>query len=78
MSITYFYSGVEYSADDIAPVVAYLSADPDRLPHYQELTLNTIQGMMSWGDYRTAPEAFAVMCRVLAAARRARGDRILE
>lgn len=78
MATTYFYSGIEYSADDIAPMVAYLSEDADRLPHYQGSTLNTIQGMMSWGDYRTAPEAFSVMCRVLAAARRALGEKVLE
>ena len=78
MATLYVYGGIQYKGDDISVVVDYLSLHPEDLQNYQDTMLETILGMMGWGDYRSSPEAFAVMCRVIAAARIANGERVLE
>lgn len=76
MSTRYFYR-VEYGAGDTKGIVAYLTAHPDELPDYQAATIKTIIGMMAWGEYRTPPEAFALMCSIIAAVRLARGESVI-
>lgn len=78
MATTYFYGGIQYSGDDIAMIVDFLSLNPEELQDYQDTTLRNILGLMSLGDYRSPPEAFAVMCRVMAAVRTANGEEVLQ
>lgn len=76
MTARSFYR-VEYGAGDTEQIVAYLRANPEELPDFQAATTKTILGMMSWGDYRTPPEAFALMCSIIATVRLARGEDVI-
>lgn len=75
--MTAYFFMVEYSADDLTPLVSVLVDSPELIPVYQESMIGAIEGVMSWGDYRSAIEGFSVMCRVLAAVRQARGEDVL-
>lgn len=77
MSATRCFYRVEYGEDDTEPIMAYLFIHPEELPDFQDATIKTILGMMSWGDYKTPPEAFALMCRIIATVRLRRGEDVI-
>lgn len=77
MSGTRYFYRVEYGEDDTEGIMAYLFIHPEELPDFQDSTLKTILGMMSWGDYKTPPEAFALMCRILVTVRLRRGEDVI-
>lgn len=68
---------VEYSEDDSSGIENYLFAHPEELVDFQTATLKTILGMMSWGDYKTPPEAFSFMCKIIARVRLRRGEDVI-
>lgn len=68
---------VEYSEDNTEGIENYLFAHPAELPDFQDSTMQTILGMMSWGDYKTPLEAFALMIAVIAHVRLRRGEDVI-
>lgn len=68
---------MEYSVDDTSSIENYLFAHPEELPDFEDATIKTIRGMMSWGDYRTPVEAFALMCCIIAHVRLRRGEDVI-
>ncbi len=75
---TFSYAGVEYTEKNITPMVNYLVVRVEALQAYQETTLKTITDLLAARDYRSAIETFTLMCKVLAAARRIHGEKVLE
>jgi len=68
---------VTYSEDNTEGIENYLFAHPAELPDFQDATIQTIRGMMSWGDYKTPVEAFVLMCAIIARVRLRRGEDVI-
>jgi hypothetical protein len=78
MATSYRYGEVTYTESDIDAIMQHLVEPPDELPTYEDSTLKTIRGLLSWHAYGPAQVLFAVMCKVLAAARTALGEPVME
>lgn len=68
---------VEYGPGQTDKIEAYLLAHPAELPDFEEAVIQSARGMLAWGDYKTAPELFALMCSISARVRLMRGEDVL-
>jgi hypothetical protein len=48
-----FYGRIEYSIEDVAPLLAYPRAYPEEIDQYQRVTLDNIKELMFWGIITT-------------------------
>jgi hypothetical protein len=59
-----WYGGVEWTPNDISPIVDALKADPDELPAFIDASMRSIRSLFSWHQYETAREWFDVLTRI--------------
>lgn len=77
-TMRWYYNGVEYSRDNLIPLVERLLSDPDAQAKFRPALIESITGLMDWGDYQSARETFDVMCAVLIQVDKAIGRMVLE
>ena len=75
-SLTGFYR-VPFSSEDSTRIEAYLFDHPPELRDFESAVTNTCLGMLAWGDYKTPPELFSLMCLISYKVRYKRGEDVL-
>lgn len=73
-----YFHGIEFKQGQTEKIEDHLLAHPDVLPDFHEAVMQSLRNVIAWGDYKSAPEIFELMCLVSANVRLALGEHVLE